>query len=207
MRNLIPTIALLAAAGASAQTASRNYGTAPYGSNDLGRPERFEIALTPSYGTISDPYRGIVDDQSGFGLDAQFHLPSVFFLKAGIKSYSDVDAYVFGLGFAIPAGNGRVTINLDGTALDFDGWGTEYQSTIRVAYDHRFAFGLRLGVGVSEFLNSNAVGENVTAPTFTVGYKFGAKGPALELTYSNKDAILGLPESGHSFNTSLTFAF
>lgn len=191
-------IVLSVAAAAGAQTAPL--------SSDLGRPGRFEIALTPSFGKV---YKA---EQSGFGLDAQFHLPSVFFLKAGAKSYTDIDTYTFGLGVAIPAGNGRVTLGLDGNAIDikshywYYGSGIEYQTALRVAYDYQFASGLRLGVGFTEFLNSNYI-NNVAAPTFTVGYKFAPKGPTLSMTYSNHDAILGLLGKCSSINTSLTLAF
>lgn len=204
MRILTPSLLLAVAAGASAQTAKSSPGY-----NDLGRPGRFEIALTPAVGSVSSPsaFGANWDDQTGLGLDAQFHLPSVFFLKVGLKAYSDVNAYTFGLGVAIPAGNGRFTIGLDGTTLEFDNYTYEPQAAIRFAYDHQFDFGLHIGAGVTQFFNSTAIGDDNTAPTLTVGYKFGPKAPSLDLTYSPDDAILGAPDSDGSLSLSLKIAF
>ena len=157
---------------------------------------------------MSNPYNGWGNDQSGAGLDAQFHLPSVFFLKVGLKAYSDVNAYTFGLGVAIPAGNSRVTLGLDGTTLEDPVYGEyEAQAAFRVAYDYQFDFGLHLGASVTRFVNGAVIGDDVTAPALTVGYKFGPKAPSLDITYSNKDAILGLPDADRSLSISLKIAF
>ena len=205
MRILTPSLLLAVAAGASAQTAKSSPGY-----NDLGRPGRFEIALTPAVGSvdISETNYPGVGTQSGVGLDAQFHLPSVFFLKVGVKAYSDVNAYTFGLGVAIPAGNGRVTLGLDGTTLEDPEFADyEAQAAFRVAYDHQFDFGLHLGAGITHFVNGSLIGDDSTAPTLTVGYKFGPKAPCLDLTYSPEDAILGTPDADGSLSLSLKIAF
>ncbi len=205
MQILTPTLLTLVAVSASAQTAKTSSGY-----SDLGRPGRFEIALTPAIGSIdiSDQNYPGVGTQSGIGLDAQFHLPSVFFLKVGVKVYSDVNAYTFGLGVAIPAGNGRVTLGLDGTTLEDPEYAEyEAQAAFRVAYDHQFDFGLHLGAGVTQFVNGALIGDDSTAPTLTVGYKFGPKAPTLDLTYSPEDAILGTPDADGSLSLSLKIAF
>lgn len=200
MKNtLLSVTALVAlAAQASAQTAASRGYVSP---NDLGRPGRFDIVLTPSAGTVSSPF-GWADDQSGVGFDAQFHLPSIFFLKAGFKVYSDVDTYTFGVGVAIPAGNGRVTLGLDGTTVDIAGWGYEPQAALRASYDHNFSFGLKIGAGVTHFFNSSTIGEDTTAPHLTIGYNFN-KTVGLDLTLSSEDAILGAPDSGSSANLAV----
>jgi hypothetical protein len=46
----------------------------------------------------------------------------------------------------------------------------------------------------------------VTAPHLTVGYSF-TKLIGLDITFSNEDAILGLPDSDGSFNAALRFTF
>jgi len=201
---LLTTLALATiAAQATGQTTA---GRSSFDAGDRGRPGRFDIVLTPSFGTVSDPFDGWIEDQSGFGLDAQFHLPTVFFLKVGLKTYSDVDVYTFGLGVAIPAGNGRVTLGLDGTTLDIAEWGYEPQAALRAAYEYNFSFGLKIGAGVTHFFNSTFVGDDTTAPYLTVGYNF-SKLIGLDLTFSNEDAILGAPDSGSSFNAALRFTF
>lgn len=194
MHNTTTAIAFLVAASAGAQTA-RGY--------NLGSPKVNEVALTPSYGYVSSP----VGSFDGGGLDLQIHLPTVFFLKLGVKAWQEGNAYTLGLGTAIGLGDGRLTIGLDGTTLDLNGWGFEPQYMLRAAYDHQFASGFRVGAGVSHFLNSSLLGADVTAPTVTVGYKFSANGPLLDLTFSNKDAIVGAPLGDGSFRTALTFTF
>jgi hypothetical protein len=202
----LPVVALVAlAANTYAQTTpvrSTPVRPSAYASSDLGRPGRFDIVLTPSFGSVSNPFEGWFGDQSGVGFDAQFHLPSVFFLKAGFKIYSDVDTYTFGLGVAIPAGNGRVTLGLDGTTLDIAGWGYEPQAALRASYDYNFSFGLKIGAGITHFVNSSFIGDDTTAPHFTIGYNFN-KTVGLDLTLSSEDAILGAPESGSSANLAV----
>ena len=176
-------------------------------SNDLGRPGRDEFTLKPSFGFVSDSGNSVIGDQSGFGLDAQLYVIPVI-LKVGTKVYSDVTIYTFGFGALIPINNGSLTLNFDVNTISINS-GTNYQQyTLRAVYDYQFVSGLRLGLGISRFTNSNnPFTDTLTAPTFGVGYKFGAKGPTLDLTYSTKDAILGSPDSSSSLNTSLKFTF
>lgn len=161
-----------------------------------------ETLFVASAGTVSDSTLGYGGDQSGVGIDAYLQLPSSFILKAGLKAYSDVNAYTLGIGFAIPVGADRLTLGLEGTSLDIKQFSHNSHAALRVAYDHHFSSVIRVGAGVAHFLNSSGIGEDSTAPYLTIGYNF-SKSFVLELTLSSEDAILGSPDSGSSANLAV----
>lgn len=193
MKPILPVVALAAlAVQASAQNVPVRRSVSS-----------IETAFIASAGMVTDSSLGRGGDQSGVGIDAYLQLPSAFNLKAGLKAYSDVNAYTLGIGFAIPVGGDLLTLGLDGSSLDIgDNTRQSTQITLRAAYDHDFSSGIRVGAGVAHYLNSSGIGEDSTAPYLTIGYNFN-KSIVLDLTLSSEDAILGAPESGSSANLAV----
>jgi len=188
-----------------------------YSTTELGRPKPFEISLGLSFGSVEAPLAGYdflgdkvyLDDQNGAAIDARFHLPELFFLSVGAKAYADVSVISGGLGLAITAGDGRITLAAEEAYVNVSGLDEYWQFRLSASYDHTFGNGLRLGFGGHYITSSNDFflnQEDVFAPVFTIGYRFQT-GHALEINLSGKDYILGSPDSGGALSFGYEIIF
>ena len=206
-----PAAFLLLALAASSLSA-RTYST-----TELGRPKPFEIGLGLSFGSVEAPLAGYdffgdkvyLDDQNGAAIDARFHLPELFFLSVGAKAYADVSVISGGLGLAITAGDGRITLAAEEAYVNVSGLDEYWQFRLSASYDHAFSNGLRLGFGVHHITSSNdlfVTRDDIFAPVFTLGYRFD-NGHSLDLSLSGKDYILGSPDSGRALSFGYEIVF
>lgn len=187
-----------------------------YSANELGRPKRFETTLGLTFGSVEAPLGGytllgapvILDDQAGAAIDARFHLPEIFFLSVGAKSYADVSMLSAGVGLAFTTGDGRISLAFEEAYTKVSGFERYWQARLSAGYEHNFHNGLRLGFSVrhiistSDFLNK----DSVTAPVITAGYRFH-NGHTLDLSLSNEDYILGSPQSGGALSFGYNIVF
>lgn len=210
MRYPVATAALLLAAAQPASAQS-------FSVQELGRPRPFEIALGLSFGIVERPLAGytglgapiFLENQVGAAFDARFHLPEHFFLSVGAKGYADVSVLSAGLGVALTTGDGRFTLAFEEAYVNVSSVDEYWQARFIAGYEHNFEVGLRLGFSVHHIVSSNDFflnKEDVTAPVFTLGYRFH-NGHTLDLSLSSKDYILGSPDSGRALSFGYKIVF
>lgn len=185
-------VALFAAAGVFSPSVAQ---TAPV--QGFGASHRFETNITVSLGVVDRRW----ERYDGISAEAQVFLPRIFFLKAATHEYDFLESNSLGFGFAIGAGNGRVTLGADLASVQ-----EEFQTKLVAAYEHRFASGFFIGGSLVGFINDNSLPEGYACVVASGGWKFG-NGLSLMLTLSSADSILGLDNEEPSFSLGIRHTY
>jgi hypothetical protein len=192
MRNALCVFAIVAS---SIQPTHANSTSSPSG---FGASRRFESNITVSLASLDVGFAGRID---GISAEAQVFVPRIFFLKVGTHEYDGIESNAFGFGFAIGAGNGRVTLGLDLASVE-----EELQTKLSVAYEHRFASGLFIGGGLTGFINDNSLPQGYACGVLSGGWKF-ENGLSVVLSAATADHILGLGEDEPVFSLGIRHTY
>ena len=164
----------------------------------FGASHRFETNVSVSLSSLNTEWSGRID---GISAEAQVFLPRIFFLKVGTHEYDGIESNTLGFGFAIGAGNGRITLGADLGSVE-----EQLQTKLSAAYEHRFASGLFVGAGLVGFVNENTLPRGYACGVLTGGWRF-ANGLSVSLTVSNGDHVLGLGEGESAFSLGIRHTY
>ena len=211
---LLPLVILTAAASAQ---------TMPVKSTNVS--DRFSVGI--GYAMASDTWAfsgGPNIDSTATIIDVRASVYQNIFLTA---SYSDIktdvpsgipvpgsldmSSYSFGFGTKIAAGNGNLelsyaynTIKPDFVSVNLD------QNIFKVGYSIDVGNGFNVGLAVihtsTKDVSNTPPIDSVTAPVFTVGYKFG-QGFSANVSYSTENTIFGAPDASGTTTVGVRYGF
>jgi len=125
----------------------------------------------------------------------------------------DMNSYSFGFGTKIAAGNGNLELSYAYNKVKIDFASANFnQNILKAGYSVDVGNGFNVGLAVIYYSNStieNGPGgtiDNVTAPVFTVGYKFG-QGFSADLSYSTENTVFGAPDASGSTAIGVRYGF
>jgi hypothetical protein len=120
----------------------------------------------------------------------------------------DMNSYSFGFGTKIAAGNGNFELAYAYSKIEAD-YSSENinQNIFKAGYSVDVGNGLNVGLSVIYYSNSDAGGvDDVFAPVFTVGYKFG-QGFSADLSYSTENTAFGAPDADGTTTIGVRYGF
>ena len=209
---LLPLVILTAAASAQ---------TMPVKS--VNRSEQFSVGV--SYAMVKNALSGapVEIDSDATVIDVRATVYQNIFLTASyadIKtdipsgegpgpgpSNLDLNSMSFGFGTKIAAGNGNIElayayskVELEFASVDIN------QNIFKAGYNVDVGNGFNLGLTVIHYSNSDTGGDDVTAPVFAVGYKFG-QGFSADLSYSTENTAFGAPDADGTTTIGVRYGF
>ena len=206
---LLPLVILTAAASAQ---------TMPVKS--VNRSEQFSVGV--SYAMVKNALSGapVEIDSDATVIDVRATVYQNIFLTA---SYADIKVDVpagegpvpnldlnsmsFGFGTKIAAGNGNFELAYAYSKVEFD-FGSDdiNQNLFKAGYSVDVGNGFTVGLTVIHYSNSDTDVDDVTAPVFAVGYKFG-QGFSADLSYSTENSIFGAPDADSTTTIGVRYGF
>jgi hypothetical protein len=120
----------------------------------------------------------------------------------------DMNSYSFGFGTKIAAGNGNIELAYAYSTVESDFAFLEdiNQNIFKAGYSVDVGNGLNVGLAVIYYSNSDTGFDDVTAPVFTVGYKFG-QGFSADLSYSTENTAFGAPDADGTTTVGVRYGF
>jgi hypothetical protein len=121
----------------------------------------------------------------------------------------DMNSMSFGFGTKIAAGNGNIELAYAYSTVEFDFGPVEdvNQNIFKAGYSVDVGNGFNVGLAVIYYSNSDDYGlDDVTAPVFTVGYKFG-QGFSADLSYSTENTAFGAPDADGTTTIGVRYGF
>jgi hypothetical protein len=120
----------------------------------------------------------------------------------------DVKSMSFGFGTKIAAGNGNIELAYAYSKIEADvGLGEDVnQNIFKAGYSVDVGNGFNVGLTVIYYSNSDTGFDDVTAPVFTVGYKFG-QGFSADLSYSTENTAFGAPDADGTTTVGVRYGF
>ncbi len=148
-------------------------------------------------------------DTKGLGLEAEISLVSRLILAAEVVRLDDGalsgDQSAAGLGWGETTPYGRFAATYSWGSIDFAGDRHDRQIG-RLVYSYDVGRDWQLEVGFNRYENPAPLGDNLTATRFMLRY--GNGGPLrLDLGYSRKDALTGVPGDAETFLAGLSLRF
>lgn len=134
-------------------------------------------------------------------------------IKIDIPAAGDINTMSFGFGTKIAAGNGNIELAYAYSTVEFEIESAEIKQNIfKAGYSVDVGNGLNVGLTLiyysnGDFENGLAGGvDDVTAPVFTVGYKFG-QGFSADLSYSTENTAFGAPDADGTTTVGVRYGF
>jgi len=120
----------------------------------------------------------------------------------------DMNSMSFGFGTKIAAGNGNIELAYAYSKIEADvGLGEDVnQNIFKAGYSVDVGNGFNVGLAVIYYSNSDTGFDDVTAPVFTVGYKFG-QGFSADLSYSTENTAFGAPDADGTTTVGVRYGF
>ncbi len=208
---ILPLVILTAAASAQ---------TMPVKS--VNRSEQFSVGV--SYAMVKNALSGapVEIDSDATVIDVRATVYQNIFLTAsyadiktdipsgegpGAPPNLDLNSMSFGFGTKIAAGNGNIElayayskVELEFASVDIN------QNIFKAGYNVDVGNGFNLGLTVIHYSNSDNGGDDVTAPVFAVGYKFG-QGFSADLSYSTENTAFGAPDADGTTTIGVRYGF
>lgn len=154
-------------------------------------------------------YWGKNGDTRGLGMEAEVTLVSRMILSAEIirADYGAVsgDLSSAGLGWSETTSYGRFVATYSWGNIDAGSDRVDRQIG-RLIYSYDFGRDWQLEVSFNRYENPASLGDNLTATKFM--FRYGNGGPLrLDLGYSRKDALTGIPGDAETFLAGLSLRF
>jgi hypothetical protein len=148
-------------------------------------------------------------DTRGLGLEAEVTLVSRLILSAEVVRLDfgpeSGDQSAAGLGWSERTSYGRFAATYSWGTIDFDSDRLDRQIG-RLIYSYDIGRDWQLEVSLNRYENPAPLGDNLTATRFMLRY--GNGGPLrLDLGYSRKDALTGVPGDDDTFIAGLSLRF
>jgi predicted porin len=125
----------------------------------------------------------------------------------------DINTMSFGFGTKIAAGNGNIELAYAYSTVEFEIESAEIKQNIfKAGYSVDVGNGLNVGLTLiyysnGDFENGPQGGvDDVFAPVFTVGYKFG-QGFSADLSYSTENTAFGAPDADGTTTVGVRYGF
>lgn len=148
-------------------------------------------------------------DTKGLGMEAEISIYSGLIVSAEVVrlDYGPVegDQLAAGLGWAQRTSYGRFAATYSWGKVD-DGLARHDREIGRLIYSHDLSRDWQLEVSFNRYENPAALGDNLSATRFMLRY--GGDGPLrLDLGYSRKDALTGVPGDDDTWVAGLSIRF
>ena len=204
---ILPLVILTAAASAQ---------TMPVKS--VNRSEQFSVGV--SYAMTQNVFgAGIEVDSDATIIDVRATVYQNIFLTAsyadikidvpaGIPAPNlDINSMSFGFGTKIAAGNGNIELAYAYSKVEFEFESADInQNIFKAGYSVDVGNGFNVGLTVIHYSNSDTGFDDVTAPVFAVGYKFG-QGFSADLSYSTENTAFGAPDADGTTTIGVRYGF
>jgi hypothetical protein len=205
---LLPLVILTAAASAQ---------TMPVKS--VNKSEQFSVGV--SYAMVKNALSGapVEIDSDATVIDVRATVYQNIFLTASYADIKtdipsgfgpgnlDMNSMSFGFGTKIAAGNGNIELAYAYSTVEADFASEDInQNIFKAGYSVDVGNGFNLGLAVIYYSNSDTGFDDVTAPVFTVGYKFG-QGFSADLSYSTENTAFGAPDADGTTTVGVRYGF
>ena len=119
----------------------------------------------------------------------------------------DINSMSFGFGTKIAAGNGNIELAYAYSKVESEFASEDInQNIFKAGYSVDVGNGFNVGLTVIHYSNSDTGFDDVTAPVFAVGYKFG-QGFSADLSYSTENTVFGGPDADGTTAIGVRYGF